>query len=117
MRHGKRIARLGKPADQRKALMRSLTTELLRHGQIKTTLVRAKAIRSEAEHIITLAKEGSIHSRRQAASYLFDPTLVKALFDGVPERYGEREGGYTRIMRTVSRRGDGAPMAVIELVD
>jgi large subunit ribosomal protein L17 len=106
---------LGKPADQRKALLRALTTELIRNGRITTTKVRAKAVRSEAEKMITLAKNGSLSSRRQAMGYIYDKQLVHALFEQAPERYGTREGGYTRILRTVSRRGDNADMAIIEL--
>lgn len=116
MRHRCRVPQLSKPADQRRALLRSLTTELLRHGQITTTLVRAKALRSEAEKMITLAKNGSLAARRQAMGYIYDKQLVHALFERVPSRYGDREGGYTRIRRTVPRRGDNAEMAIIELV-
>jgi large subunit ribosomal protein L17 len=115
MRHGCRVPKLGKAADQRKALMRSLTTELIRNGRIKTTEVRAKAIRSEAERMVTLAKDGSLAARRRAMGYLYDKQLVHALFDQAPERYADRNGGYTRIVRTVSRRGDNARMAIIEL--
>jgi large subunit ribosomal protein L17 len=107
---------LGKPADQRKALLRALSTELLRHGRITTTQVRAKAVRSEVERIITLAKDGSLSARRRALGYIYDKQLVHALFDQVQNRYGNRSGGYTRIVRTVSRRGDNAKMAIIELV-
>jgi large subunit ribosomal protein L17 len=107
---------LGKPADQRKALLRSLATELIRHGRITTTKVRAKAVQSEAEKMITLAKDGSLAARRQAMGYIYDKQLVHALFDEAPARYGERDGGYTRVIRTVSRRGDNADMAIIELV-
>jgi large subunit ribosomal protein L17 len=106
---------LGKPADQRKALLRALTTELIRNGRITTTKVRAKAVRSEAEKMITLAKDGSLAARRQAMGYIYDKQLVHALFEQAPERYGSRNGGYTRILRTVSRRGDNADMAIIEL--
>lgn len=115
MRHGCRVPKLGKPADQRRALLRSLTTELIRNGQITTTKARAKAVRSEADHMITLAKEGSLSARRQALGYMYDPKLVHALFEQVPERYGDRQGGYTRVLRTVNRRGDNAEMAIIEL--
>jgi len=116
MRHRCRVARLGKPADQRKALLRSLTTELIRHGEIKTTLVRAKAVRQEVEKMITLAKDGSLSSRRRAMGYLYDKNLVHALFEGAKERYGDRNGGYTRIVRTLERRGDNTQMAIISLV-
>lgn len=115
MRHRSRTPHLGKPADQRRALLRSLTTELIRHGRIKTTLTRAKAVRSEAERMITLAKEGSLAARRRAMSYIYDKDLVHALFEQAPSRYSERQGGYTRIVRTVSRRGDNSVMAIIEL--
>ncbi len=116
MRHRCRVPKLGKPADQRKALLRSLTTELIRHGRITTTKVRAKAVRSEAERMITLAKDGSLSARRRALGYMYNKQLVHALFDQAPERYGNRRGGYTRILRTVPRRGDNAEMAIIELV-
>ncbi|KAJ4749280.1 50S ribosomal protein L17 [Rhynchospora pubera] len=116
MRHGKRIARLNRPPDQRKALIRSLTTELLRHGRIKTTLTRAKAIRRFAERMITLAKDGSLHKRRQALGFVYDKMIVHAMFIEAPKRYADRNGGYTRVMRTFNRRGDNAPMAYIELV-
>ncbi|MGD1905055.1 MAG: 50S ribosomal protein L17 [Leptolyngbyaceae cyanobacterium] len=115
MRHGCRVPKLGRPADQRRALLRTLTTELIRNGRITTTKARAKAVRSEAERIITLAKDGSLAARRRAMGYLYDKQLVHALFDQAGERYGDRKGGYTRILRTVSRRGDNAQMAIIEL--
>jgi large subunit ribosomal protein L17 len=110
------VPQLGLPADQRKALLRSLTTELIRHGQITTTKARAKAVRSEVEHMITLAKDGSLAARRAALGYIYDKNLVHALFAQAKERYGNRNGGYTRIIRTVSRRGDNSTMAIIELV-
>ena len=116
MRHRCRVHQLSKPADQRKALLRALTTELIRHGRITTTKARARAVRSEAEHMITLAKEGSLSARRRALGYIYDKQLVHALFESAPERYGNRYGGYTRIIRTVPRRGDAAEMSVIELV-
>jgi len=115
MRHRCHVPQLGKPADQRKALLRALTTELIRHGRITTTKVRAKAVRTEAERIITLAKDGSLSARRQALGYIYDKQLVHALFEQVPERYGDRQGGYTRVLRTVNRKGDNAEMAIIEL--
>lgn len=116
MRHRCRVPQLSLPADQRRALLRSLTTELIRHGRITTTKVRAKAVQSHADKMITLAKDGSLAARRQALGYLFDKNLVHSLFAQAPERYGQRPGGYTRIIRTVRRRGDNAEMAVIELV-
>jgi large subunit ribosomal protein L17 len=115
MRHRCRVAQLGKPADQRKALLRALTTELIRHGRVTTTKTRAKAVRSEVEHMVTLAKDGSLTARRRALGYMYDKQLVHALFAQAQERYGDRNGGYTRIIRTVPRRGDNAQMAIIEL--
>lgn len=115
MRHRCRVHQLGKPADQRKALLRALSTQLIRHGRITTTKTRAKAVRSQVDKMITLAKDGSLASRRQALGYIYDKQLVHALFDQVSERYGDRNGGYTRIIRTIRRRGDNAEMAIIEL--
>lgn len=116
MRHRCKVKKLGKPADQRRALLRSLTTELIRHGKITTTLIRAKVLRSEVDKMITLAKDGSLAARRQALGYIYDKSLVHALFEQAPNRYANRQGGYTRILHTVPRRGDNAEMAIIELV-
>lgn len=116
MRHRCKVAQLGRPADQRKALLRALTTELIRHGQITITLARAKVVRSEADRIITLAKNGSLSARRQAISYIYDKQLVHKLFEAAPERYGSLQGGYTRVVRTLRRRGDNSEMAIIELI-
>jgi len=115
MRHRCRVAMLGKPADQRKALLRALTTELIRHGRITTTKIRAKAVQAEADRMVTLAKDGSLSARRRAMGYIYDKQLVHALFEGAEERYGARQGGYTRVLRTINRRGDNAEMAIIEL--
>lgn len=116
IRHGDRLRKLNKPADQRKALLRSLTTELIRHGRITTTLARAKAVRGHADHMVTLAKNGSLHARRQAMGWIYDKQLVHALFEAAPDRYSGREGGYTRVLRTMPRQGDNAAMGVVELV-
>ena len=116
MRHRCRVAKLGKPADQRKALLRSLTTELIRHGRITTTLVKAKAMRPEVERMVTLAQSGTLSDRRIALGYIYDKDLVHSLFEAAPERYGSRQGGYTRVVRTVPRRGDNAEMAIIEMM-
>ena len=116
MRHQCRVPLLGRPADQRKALLRGLTTQLIREGRVTTTKARAKALRDQAERMISLAKDGSLASRRRALGYIYDKQLVHSLFDKAPERYGDRDGGYTRILRTVRRRGDNAEMAIIELV-
>ena len=116
MRHGRRVPELGRPADQRKALLRALTTQLIRHGQVKTTKARAKAVRSEVDRMITLAKDGSLAARRRALGHMYDKQLVHALFAQAKDRYGDRQGGYSRVVRTVRRRGDNAEMAIIELV-
>ena len=116
MRHGRRVPKLNRPPDQRKALLRGLTTQLLKYGRIKTTRARASAVRKYVEKMITLAKDGSLHKRRQALGFIYEKQIVHALFAEVPGRYGERNGGYTRIIRTLPRRGDNAPMAYIELV-
>ena len=99
-----------------KALLRGLTTQLIREGRVTTTKARAKALRNEAERMISLAKDGSLASRRRAIGYIYDKKLVHSLFEKAKERYGDRKGGYTRIVRTVSRKGDNAQMAIIELV-
>jgi large subunit ribosomal protein L17 len=114
--HRKGFNKLGKPADQRKALLRSLTTEVIRHGRIKTTLIRARAVRKHVDHMIELGKRGDLHARRQALAWVYDKDLVHSLFEAAPDRYSDRQGGYTRVLRTVARQGDNAKMAIIELV-
>ncbi len=116
MRHQCRVPQLGRPADQRKALLRGLTTQLIREGRVTTTKARAKALREGVERMIGLAKDGSLAARRRAIGYIYDKQLVHALFEKAQDRYGDRQGGYTRIVRTVSRKGDNAQMAIIELV-
>ena len=116
MRHQLRIPLLSKPADQRKALLRGLTTQLIREGRVTTTKARAKALRNEAERMISLAKEGTLSARRRAIGYIYDKKLVHSLFEKAQERYGDRSGGYTRIVRTVAWKGDNAQLAIIELV-
>ncbi|GBF95333.1 50S ribosomal protein chloroplastic [Raphidocelis subcapitata] len=117
MRHGNRVKHLGRPADQRKALIRGLVTEVIRNGAIRTTKVKAKVIRKYVDKMITLAKDGSLHARRQALGFIYDRELVTNLFDAAAERYGDRNGGYTRIKADPKvRRGDATEMAYIELV-
>ena len=117
MRHRKAGKKLSRNASHRKALMRNLVTELLRHGRIKTTLAKAKALRSPAEKMITLGKRGDLHARRQALSYIQSKDVVHELFDTIAARYADREGGYTRILKLGQRKGDAAPIAIIELVE
>jgi large subunit ribosomal protein L17 len=109
--------RFGLLADHRRSMMRNAVTSLLLHESITTTETRAKDIRKVAEKMISLAKRGDLHSRRQAQSYLMKEDVVYKLFNGFTDRYKEREGGYTRIIKTGYRKGDGAPMVIIELVD
>ncbi len=141
MRHQCKTNKLGKAADQRKALLRSLATELFVHGEITTTMTRAKALAPYAQHVITLAKKGDLAARRQAGKYIFDKELSNyidletgEMFDTMPEgkklpkatvlrklfciigkKYATRNGGYTKIFRQVPRRGDNAEMALIQL--
>ena len=142
MRHQTKKHTLGKAKDQRDALLRSLATELFVHGEIKTTMARAKALRPYAEGIITLAKKGDLNSRRQAAKFIYDKetgkymdletaevfdaaeegkklapqTVLRKLFCVISKQYSERQGGYTRIYRLPPRRGDATEMALIQLV-
>ena len=142
MRHQCKRHHLSKAADQRKALLRSLATELFLHGEIITTMARAKALRPYAESVITFAKKGDLASRRQAAKYIFDKetskymnletgeifdapqegqklpsqTVLRQLFSVIGKKYATRNGGYTRIYRLAPRRGDAAEMAMIQLV-
>ena len=117
MRHRKAGRKLGRSSGHRKALYRNLITELFRHERIKTTEAKAKAIRPLAEKLITLGKRGDLHARRLAAARLNDPLVVKKLFDELAPRYEDRPGGYTRILKLGRRQGDGAEMAIIELVE
>ncbi len=109
-------AKLGRSSGQRRALLRGLVTSLLESERIETTEAKAKEVQSIAEKLITLAKRGNLHARRQAMAYLVDESVVKKLFDTVAPRYRERQGGYTRIVKIGPRRGDGAPMVFLELV-
>jgi large subunit ribosomal protein L17 len=117
MRHGCAGRQFGRDSGHRKALLRTLVASLLRHEKIETTLAKAKEIRPLAEQMITLAKRGDLHARRQALSFINDEAVVKGLFTDVAPRFSGRNGGYTRIVRTRTRIGDAAPMAVIELVE
>ncbi len=107
---------LSRYKDQRKALLRGLTVELIRHERITTTLAKAKETRVVAEKLITHGKKGNLHHRRLALSQIPNKQVVKKVFDDLAPRYGERPGGYTRIVKLGPRQGDGAQMAVIELV-
>ena len=108
--------KLGLSTDQRRAMLRSLVTSFLKHGRIETTETRAKEARAIAEKMITLAKRGDLHARRQVLAYVMDETVVNNLFTDIAPKYAERNGGYTRIIKKGPRRGDAAEMAFIELV-
>ncbi len=107
---------MGRPKDQRKALLRSLVSELIRHERIVTTEARAKETRGLAEKIIGYGKVGTIHHRRLALAQLPNKTVIKKVFDNLASRYVERPGGYTRVLKLGRRKGDAAPLALIELV-
>ncbi len=117
MRHRNSGRKLNRTSSHRKAMFRNMATALLKHEQIKTTLPKAKELRPVVERMITLGKRGNLHARRQALSYLRDEKIVSKLFEDLAERYGDRQGGYTRVLKAGYRYGDSAPMAFIELVD
>lgn len=108
--------KLGKPSDQRRAMLRAMTTYLLENGQIKTTYARAKEVAPMAEKMITLAKKNNLAAYRQALSYLTKEDVAKKLFDQIGPKYADRNGGYTRVLKMGPRRGDAAEMAIIQLV-
>ncbi len=116
MRHRKGGFKLQRDPSARRALLRGLTTSIILHERIETTVTKAKAVRPQIEKIITLAKRDTLHSRRQAASFLLEPAALKKLFDTVGPRFSQRQGGYTRIVRLGPRKGDGAEIAIIELL-
>ena len=108
--------KLGRPTDQRKAMLRGMVTLLLENGQVETTLTRAKEVRAMAEKMITVAKNTDLHSKRQVFAFVTKEAVAKKLFDEIAPKYAERNGGYTRIIKIGPRRGDAAEMAIIELV-
>ena len=108
--------KLGRPTAHRMSMLRNIVTDLFREERISTTEFRAKEAKREAEKMITLAKRGDIHARRQVLSYVYDETVVKKLFDEIAPRYAERQGGYTRILKLGPRRGDAAEVVFLELV-
>jgi large subunit ribosomal protein L17 len=117
MRHQKTGRKLGRTSAHRQALLRNLVTSLLLHERIVTTEAKAKELRRIAEQMITLAKRESLHARRQASRIIMDENVLKKLFDSLGARFSRRSGGYTRIIKLSHRAGDGAPLAVIELLD
>jgi len=117
MRHAGGYRKLNRTSTHRKAMFVNMTVSLLAHEQIKTTLPKAKELRRYADRMISLAKKGGLHDRRRAFSFLRDDAIVAKLFSTLAERYKDRPGGYTRVLKAGYRYGDNAPMAVIELVD
>jgi len=117
MRHRKAGRRLGRTTSHRDAMLRNMVTSLLDQERIVTTVPKAKEARRVAEQMITLGKRGDLHARRQAMAYIRSGNIVAKLFDQLSTQYADRQGGYTRIIRTGNRSGDAAPMAIIELVD
>lgn len=108
--------KLGRDSSARKALLRSIVTSLFEHERIETTEAKAKELRKLADKMMTLAKRGDLHARRQVLAFLMDEGVVKKLFDTLAPKYADRQGGYTRIIKTGVRKGDAAPMVIIELV-
>lgn len=131
MRHRCKVDHLGRPADQRKALIRTLATSLFTHDEITTTLVRAKALKKHADRIVTLAKRGDVHAIRQVRNLIYHSrtgemltdekgrevpeTVLRRIFSKTAPRFADRKGGYTRVVQMPPRRGDAAPMALIQL--
>ncbi len=108
--------KLGRASDHRRAMLRGMVTYLLETGKIETTVTRAKEVRNMAEKIITLGKRPDLHAKRQVFSYITKESVAKKVIDETSIKYSDRSGGYTRIVKTGVRRGDAAPMAVIELI-
>jgi large subunit ribosomal protein L17 len=117
MRHGRTGKKLGRDASHRKALYANLACSLFEHGRIRTTEAKAKAVKPYAEKMITLARRGDLHARRQALAQIKDADQVTKLFDVIGPRYKGRPGGYTRVLKAGFRHGDNAPMAIIEFID
>lgn len=108
--------KLGRPTAHRNLMLRNLVTSLIKNGRIETTETRAKEARKIAEKMISLGKRGDLHARRQAMAFITEEAVVKTLFDEIAPKYADKSGGYTRIYKLGPRRGDAAPMVMIELV-
>jgi large subunit ribosomal protein L17 len=117
VRHKIAGRKLSRPTAHRMLMLRGMVTDLLRHESIQTTEPKAKEVRRLAEKLITRGKKGTLHQRRMAAAFLTDDSIVKKLFDDIGPRFEDRPGGYTRILKIGMRKGDAAPMAMLELVD
>ena len=108
--------KLGRPTDHRNAMLRGMVTYLIENGQIETTVTRAKEVQAMAEKMITIAKDNSLHSKRQVYSYITKESVAKKMIEEVAPKYADRKGGYTRVIKTGPRRGDAAEMCIIELI-
>ncbi len=117
MRHRLSGRKFGRPTAQRKAMYRTMVTDLLRHETIKTTHAKTKEIAPLAEKMVTFGKRGDLHNRRMAAAFITDKSILAKTFDELADRYRDRDGGYTRIIKIGKRKGDSADMALIELVE
>ena len=116
MRHQKTGRKLGRNASHRKAMFRNMVTSLFKHEHLETTDAKAKEVKPIAEKMISLAKRGDLHARRQALAYIKDKSVIHRLFDELKDRYIDRQGGYARIIKKGHRRGDGAPISIIQLL-
>ena len=116
MRHRKSGKRLGRTTSHKEAMFRNMVTSVFEHERIVTTTPKAKEVRKVVDKMITLAKRGDLHAKRQAFSYIRSRDVVAKLFDEISDQFSDRNGGYTRIIQTGQRRGDAAPMAILELV-
>jgi len=116
MRHRKAGKKLGRDSSHRRAVLRNMVTSLFRHEEISTTLAKAKVLQPIADKMITLAKRGDLHARRQVLSYVMDKTIAHKLFDELKGRLSDRQGGYSRILRAGNRKGDNAPVAILQLL-
>jgi len=117
MRHRKVSRKLGRDAEHHKAILRNMVTDLFKYGKITTTLAKAKELRRVADKMITLAKRGDLTSRRRALAFIRDKNIVRKLFSELREKYLNRAGGYTRVIKIGPRRGDASMMAIVELVE
>lgn len=117
MRHRKKGRQLSRTASHRKAMLSNMATSLFQHERIQTTTAKAKELRPYAERLITLARRGDLHARRQAARTVHDKEVLKKLFDTLGPRFADRDGGYMRILKLGQRKGDGAQIALVQLVD
>lgn len=116
MRHRKDYRKLGRTTSHRLMMLRNMVTDLFRHERIETTLAKAKELRRFAEKLITLGKQGDLEAKREVLKYVMDKSIMRKLFSEIAPRYKDRQGGYVRIYRAGFRKGDGAPLSIVELI-